>query len=115
MPRTRGTVVASAPQRNSPMPCVLRPLTNPGPAEMPTIAMKMLRPTEFMNHTVGVGMRPNFGRTERDLAQEHAARRWKLSELGERLAVDRLVRHQDVHALDGHRKQLLVLHFGRIL
>ena len=47
------------------MPCVFRPLTKPGPAEMPTMAMKMLRPTEFMNQTVGVGMRPKDGRTER--------------------------------------------------
>src|SRR5207253_6030361 len=65
MPRTSGTVVATAPHRKRPMPCVFRPLTKPGPAEMPTMAMKMLRPTEFMNQTVGVGMRPNFGRTER--------------------------------------------------
>src|SRR5512133_3875361 len=65
MPRTSGTVVARAPHRKRPMPCVFRPLTKPGPAEMPTMAMKMLRPTEFMNQTVGVGMRPNFGRTER--------------------------------------------------
>src|SRR4029453_1289262 len=58
MPRIRGTVVASAPHRKRPTPCVFRPLTKPGPAEMPTMAMKMLRPTEFMNQTVGVGMRP---------------------------------------------------------
>jgi hypothetical protein len=32
---------------------------------MPTMAMKMLRPTEFMNQSVGVGMRPKLGRTER--------------------------------------------------
>ena len=37
----------------------------PGPAEMPTMAMKMLSPTLFMNQTVGDGMRPNDGRTER--------------------------------------------------
>ena len=30
------------------------------------MAMKMLSPTEFMNQTVGVGMRPNVGRTERN-------------------------------------------------
>ncbi len=47
------------------MPCVFRPLTKPGPAEMPTMAMKMFRPTEFMNQTVGDGMRPKDGRTER--------------------------------------------------
>ena len=29
------------------------------------MAMKMLRPTEFMNQTVGDGMRPKDGRTER--------------------------------------------------
>ena len=29
------------------------------------MAMKMLSPTEFMNQTVGVGIRPNDGRTER--------------------------------------------------
>ena len=32
---------------------------------MPTTAMKTLRPTEFMNHTVGDGIRPKVGRTER--------------------------------------------------
>ena len=47
------------------MPWVCSPLTKPGPAEMPTTAMNMLRPTEFMNQTVGEGMRPKVGRTER--------------------------------------------------
>ena len=60
-----GTVVATAPHRNRPTPCVLRPLTKPGPAEMPTTAMKMLRPTEFMNQTVEDGIRPKVGRVER--------------------------------------------------
>ena len=32
---------------------------------MPTTAMNTFRPTEFMNHTVGDGMRPKVGRTER--------------------------------------------------
>ena len=27
--------------------------------------MNTFKPTEFMNHTVGVGIRPNVGRTER--------------------------------------------------
>ena len=65
MPRISGIVVATMPHRNRPMPCVLRPLTKPGPAEMPTMAMKMLRPTEFMNQTVDDGMRPKNGRVER--------------------------------------------------
>src|SRR4029077_10464889 len=64
-PKIRGSVVATAPQRKRLMPCVFRPLTKPGPAEIPTIAMKILRPTEFMNHTVGDGMRPNDERAER--------------------------------------------------
>src|SRR5204863_9201113 len=29
-----------------PTPCVFKPSTKPGPAEMPTMAMKMFRPTE---------------------------------------------------------------------
>src|SRR2546430_3711270 len=41
--------------------CVRRPFTKPGPAEMPTMAMKILRPTEFMNHTVGDGILPKNG------------------------------------------------------
>src|SRR4026207_1500300 len=57
MPRTSGAVVASAPHRNNPAPCVFRPLTKPGPAEMPTTAMKMLRPTVVTNQTVGAGRR----------------------------------------------------------
>src|SRR5690348_1045812 len=66
MPRISGIEVAKAPHRNKPMPCDLSPLMKPGPAEMPTIAIKTLSPNEFMNHTVGDGMRPNDGRTERN-------------------------------------------------
>src|SRR5512145_1736193 len=66
MLRISGTVVATMPQTNRPMPCVLRPLTKPGPAEIPTTAMKMLRPTEFMNQTVEDGIRPKNGRAEHD-------------------------------------------------
>ena len=66
MPRTSGTVVARAPHKNRPMPCVFKPFTKPGPAEMPTTAMKMLSPTEFMNQTVEVGMRPKVGCTDRN-------------------------------------------------
>ena len=190
------------------MPCVFRPLTKPGPAEMPTMAMKMLRPTEFMNQMVGVGMRPKLGRTERshppmmpamsappavdsvsgtpamlktsepirapittnsaderhvgdvgrtigdtqqldglvgvlrpagdrqqvaalnrgvrqdrdhgrggaahDLPQEDASRLRHLRQVHQRLAVDRLVAHQDVDALDRHRQQLLILDLVRV-
>ncbi len=51
--------------RNRLKPSFCRPATKAGPDEMPTMAMKMLRPTEFMNHTVGDGMRPKVGFTER--------------------------------------------------
>src|SRR4029078_4858607 len=64
--RIKGTVVATTPQRNRLKPSCCRPATKPGPEEMPTTAMNTLRPTEFMNHTVGEGMRPNIGRTERN-------------------------------------------------
>src|SRR6185312_7049378 len=63
--RIRGTVVTTTPQRKRPMPSALRPATKPGPEEMPTTAMKTFRPTEFMNQTVGEGIRPKVGRTER--------------------------------------------------
>src|SRR5262249_12903757 len=63
--RISGTVVATTPQRNRLKPSFCKPATKPGPEEMPTMAMKTLRPTEFMNHTVGDGIRPNVGRTER--------------------------------------------------
>src|SRR5437762_12910249 len=66
IPKTSGNAVASAPHRNRLMPCVRRPFTKPGPAEMPTMAMKILRPTEFMNHTVGDGILPKNGRVERN-------------------------------------------------
>src|SRR5678809_909216 len=56
IPSTSGIVVAAAPHRNRPMPCVLRPLTNPGPAEMPTMAMKMLRPTIWFMNSVGLNI-----------------------------------------------------------
>ena len=63
--RISGTVVTTTPQRNRLKPSCCRPATKPGPDEMPTTAMNTLRPTEFMNHTVGDGMRPKVGRTER--------------------------------------------------
>ena len=40
---------------------------------MPTTAMNTLRPTEFMNHTVGDGMRPKVGRTERSQPKKRPA------------------------------------------
>src|SRR5215469_18628679 len=61
-----GTVVATTPQRNRLKPSCCNPETNPGPEEIPTTAMNTLRPTEFINHTVGDGIRPKIGRTERN-------------------------------------------------
>src|SRR5205085_3520064 len=61
----RGTEVTITPQMNKPKPSCCSPATNLGPEERPTMAMKTLRPTEFMNQTVGEGMRPKVGRTER--------------------------------------------------
>src|ERR1700761_486826 len=63
--RISGTVVTATPQRNKLKPSWWSPAIKPGPEEMPTTAMKTLRPTEFMNHTVGDGIRPKVGRTER--------------------------------------------------
>src|SRR5258705_1812434 len=60
-----GTVVTKMPQRNRLKPSCCNPATKPGPDEMPTTAMNTFRPTEFMNHTVDDGIRPNVGRTER--------------------------------------------------
>src|SRR5215203_734761 len=65
MPRISGSVVANMPQRNRPKPSCCSPAMNFGPDERPTMAMNTFRPTEFMNQTVGDGMRPNIGRTER--------------------------------------------------
>src|SRR5689334_2025284 len=65
MPRNNGIAVATMPQAKRPKPSFCNPETKAGPDDIPTMAMKMLRPTEFMNHTVGDGMRPNVGRTER--------------------------------------------------
>src|SRR5882672_4728871 len=61
----RGTVVTATPQMKRLKPSCCRPATKPGPDEMPTTAMNTFRPTEFMNHTVGDGIRPKVGRTER--------------------------------------------------
>src|ERR1700749_3554469 len=63
--RISGTVVTATPQRNRLKPSCCSPATKPGPDEMPTTAMNTFRPTEFMNHTVEDGIRPNVGRTER--------------------------------------------------
>src|ERR1700759_4134715 len=71
--RISGTVVTAVPHRNRPMPCAFRPATKPGPEEMPTTAMKTFKPTEFMNQTVGEGMRPKVGRTERSQPKKMTA------------------------------------------
>src|SRR3569623_2021329 len=63
--RINGSLVATIPHRNRPMPSAFRPATKPGPDEMPTMAMKTFRPTEFMNQTVGEGIRPKVGCTDR--------------------------------------------------
>src|ERR1051326_2783088 len=63
--RISGTVVATMPHRNNPMPSFCSPATKPGPDEIPTMAMNTFSPTEFMNQTVDEGIRPNVGRTER--------------------------------------------------
>jgi hypothetical protein len=49
------------------------------------------------------------GRAARDLPQEDAARLRHLHQVVQGLAVDRLVAHQDVDALDRHGQQLPVL------
>src|SRR5690242_18628388 len=60
-----GKVVATMPHRNKVKPSCCSPATNFGPEDKPTIAINTLRPTEFMNQTVGEGIRPNVGCTER--------------------------------------------------
>src|SRR6187551_1625064 len=65
MARISGTVVATMPHPNRLKPSFCRPATKFGPEEIPTMAMKTFKPTEFMNQSVGVGIRPNFGLTER--------------------------------------------------
>src|ERR1700759_4082233 len=64
--RISGTVVTAIPQRNRLKPSCCSPATKPGPEEIPTTAMNMVRPTEFMNNTVGDGIRPNVGCTDRN-------------------------------------------------
>ena len=49
------------PHRNMLKPTCCSPETKPGPALMPTIAMKTLRPSVFMSHSDGAGMLPNVG------------------------------------------------------
>src|ERR1700760_5167233 len=65
IPRISGTVVATTPHRNRLKPSFCKPATKPGPEEIPTTAMNTFKPTEFMNHTVDDGIRPNVGFTER--------------------------------------------------
>src|SRR5215510_7491159 len=71
--RISGTVVTRTPQRNRLKPSCFSPATKPGPEEMPTTAINTLRPTEFMNHTVGDGIRPKVGRTERSQPKNRPA------------------------------------------
>src|SRR5271165_3471302 len=68
-----GSVVTKTPQRNRLKPSCCSPATKPGPDEMPTTAMNTFRPTEFMNHTVDDGIRPNVGRTERSQPKKRPA------------------------------------------
>src|SRR6185437_8781733 len=65
MPMISGSAVAKIPQRKRVIPSACSPATNFGPDESPTMAMNTFRPTEFMNHKVGDGMRPKVGCTER--------------------------------------------------
>src|SRR5438477_854833 len=66
---------------------------------------------------IDLGARQNgyigCGGATRDLAQKHAARRRSRCQLGKRLAVDLLVRYQDVDALHRHGEQLAVFDFDR--
>src|SRR5712672_4268440 len=71
--RISGTVVTTTPQRKRLKPSCCSPATKPGPEEIPTTAMNTLRPTEFMNHTVGDGIRPKVGRTERNQPKKRPA------------------------------------------
>src|SRR4029077_9517024 len=71
--RISGTVVTATPQRNRLNPSCCSPAIKPGPDEMPTTAMNTFRPTEFMNHTVDDGIRPNVGRTERNQPKNRPA------------------------------------------
>src|ERR1700754_2199911 len=64
--RINGTDVTATPHRNRLNPSCCSPATKPGPEEMPTTAMNTFSPTEFMNQTVGDGMRPKVGCTERN-------------------------------------------------
>src|ERR1700720_543881 len=68
-----GTVVTTTPHSNRLKPSCCSPPTRPGPEEMPTTAMNTFRPTEFMNQTVGDGIRPKVGRTERSQPKKRPA------------------------------------------
>src|SRR3954453_20351851 len=73
MPAISGSVVATMPQRNRPKPSCWRPAMNFGPDESPRMAMNTFKPTEFLNHTVGDGIRPNVGRTQRSQPKNRPA------------------------------------------
>ena len=60
-----GMAVAKRPQKKMPKPASLSPAMNVGPELIPTTAMKTLRPTEFMNQSVGCGTLPICGFTVR--------------------------------------------------
>ena len=57
--------MAKSPQKKMPKPASFSPAMKVGPELMPTMAMKTLRPTEFMNHSVGCGTLPIHGFTVR--------------------------------------------------
>src|SRR4051794_39196156 len=68
-PITNGTVVTAIPASNRLNPLDFKPPINPGPAPIPTTAMKVFRPTLLNTHRAGPGMRPNVRFTERSQPQ----------------------------------------------
>ena len=64
-PITNGTVVVMIPATNRLRPAFWRPTTKAGPELIPTTAMKVLSPTEFIIQSAGSGTRPKVRYTDR--------------------------------------------------
>src|SRR4051812_805435 len=72
-PTINGSVVTTMPAKNNPNPLLFNPATNPGPALIPTTAMKAFNPTLLNTHNAGAGILPNVRFTARSHPQPSPA------------------------------------------
>src|SRR5579871_6031963 len=73
-PTIKGHVVTTMPAAKRPRPLDFKPLTNAGPALIPTTAMNPLSPTLLNTQRAGSGIRPKVRWIERNHPQNNPAK-----------------------------------------